>query len=150
MTTQQIINVGTSPNDGAGDPLRTAFQKTNQNFSYLFGISGITGIANGTSNISIPLANSNILMSVGNVANIFTVRANGTITLGNHVVSSGMNAGNITSAGTIIANGTIQSLGGITAVTISAASNLVGANLNVTNTIRTSDLLITGNIIIAD
>jgi hypothetical protein len=150
MTTQQIINVGTSPNDGAGDPLRTAFQKTNQNFSYLFGISGITGIANGTSNISIPLANSNILMSVGNVANIFTVRANGTITLGNHVVSSGMNAGNITSAGTIIANGTIQSLGGITAVTISAASNLVGANLNVTNTIRTSDLLITGNIINAD
>ncbi len=150
MATQQIINIGASPNDGAGDPLRTAFQKTNENFSVLFGISGITGIANGTSNISIPLANSNIVMSVGNVANVFTVQANGTTTLGNHVVTSGMNAGNVTSSGTIIASGTIQSLGGITGVTISAASNLVGANLNVTNTIRTSDLLITGNITNAD
>ena len=26
------INIGASPNDGTGDPLRTAFQKTNDNF----------------------------------------------------------------------------------------------------------------------
>ena len=28
----QLVNIGTSPNDGAGDPLRTAFQKINNNF----------------------------------------------------------------------------------------------------------------------
>ena len=34
--TQQIINVGPAPNDGLGDPIRTAFIKTNDNFSQLY------------------------------------------------------------------------------------------------------------------
>ena len=34
--TQQIINIGGLPNDGSGDPLRTAFEKINNNFSQLF------------------------------------------------------------------------------------------------------------------
>lgn len=34
----QTINVGTSANDKTGDALRTAFQKTNSNFSYLNGL----------------------------------------------------------------------------------------------------------------
>ena len=34
--TQQIINIGAQPNDGVGDPLRTAFSKVNNNFSNLF------------------------------------------------------------------------------------------------------------------
>lgn len=33
---QEWINVGAAPNDGTGDPLRTAFQKINNNFSNLF------------------------------------------------------------------------------------------------------------------
>ena len=36
MATQQIINIGTLPNDGEGDPLRVAFAKINNNFSNLF------------------------------------------------------------------------------------------------------------------
>lgn len=31
----QLVNVGASPNDETGDPLRTAFQKINNNFVYL-------------------------------------------------------------------------------------------------------------------
>lgn len=31
----ELVNVGTAPNDGEGDPLRTAFQKINNNFVYL-------------------------------------------------------------------------------------------------------------------
>jgi hypothetical protein len=34
--TQETINIGTSPNDGTGDPLRAAFNKTNNNFSELY------------------------------------------------------------------------------------------------------------------
>jgi hypothetical protein len=34
--TQQLINIGTSPNDGSGDPLRVAFAKINNNFTQLF------------------------------------------------------------------------------------------------------------------
>jgi hypothetical protein len=33
---QQIINVGAAPNDGTGDPLRTAYIKTNNNFTELY------------------------------------------------------------------------------------------------------------------
>jgi hypothetical protein len=33
---REIINVGTVPNDGLGDPLRTAFTKTNNNFAELY------------------------------------------------------------------------------------------------------------------
>jgi hypothetical protein len=33
---QQIINVGNSPNDGLGDPIRTSFEKTNSNFTELY------------------------------------------------------------------------------------------------------------------
>ena len=36
--TQQIINVGTSANDGDGDPIRTAFIKCNDNFSQLYSV----------------------------------------------------------------------------------------------------------------
>jgi hypothetical protein len=36
MSTQEIINIGTMPNDGEGDPLRVAFGKINNNFSNLF------------------------------------------------------------------------------------------------------------------
>lgn len=36
MYSQEIINIGTLPNDGTGDPLRTAYAKINNNFSNLF------------------------------------------------------------------------------------------------------------------
>ena len=143
---QQIINVGEAPNDGAGDPLRTAFIKTNDNFSELYSIGGITGIANGTSNISIPLANGSILMSVSNVSNIATLTSSGLQIVGNSSVTGTAAAGNITVGGTLVANGTIQSLGAVTAVTVTASGNLVGGNLNIVNDIRTSDMLVTGNI----
>lgn len=31
----QLVNIGTLPNDGEGDPLRTAFQKINNNFNFI-------------------------------------------------------------------------------------------------------------------
>ena len=36
---QQTINIGSSANDGTGDPLRTAFDKINDNFDELYGSS---------------------------------------------------------------------------------------------------------------
>ena len=35
--TKQTINIGLTSNDGTGDPLRTAFQKINDNFAELYG-----------------------------------------------------------------------------------------------------------------
>lgn len=45
--TIQSINIGSAPNDGSGDPLRTAFGKTNDNFSNL-----TTDINTVSSNVS--------------------------------------------------------------------------------------------------
>lgn len=39
---QEIINIGSSPNDGSGDPLRTAFAKVNNNFTQLFNTGWFT------------------------------------------------------------------------------------------------------------
>lgn len=39
---QEYINVGSTPNDGQGDPLRTAFEKINNNFSNLFYVGTVT------------------------------------------------------------------------------------------------------------
>ena len=46
---QQTINIGTVANDGTGDPLRTAFDKINDNFTEVYGFDGdITGVTAGT------------------------------------------------------------------------------------------------------
>ena len=49
--TQQIINIGTSPNDTTGDPLRTAFGKVNANFTELY--------ATTSADVQIPAQGSN-------------------------------------------------------------------------------------------
>ena len=51
---QLIINVGLAPNDGTGDPLRTAFQKTNSNFTELYGaIQPSSGNVTITGNLTV-------------------------------------------------------------------------------------------------
>jgi hypothetical protein len=51
MATMEIINTGSQPNDGSGDPLRVAFEKVNNNFANLFatGFNTITSITDGNS-----------------------------------------------------------------------------------------------------
>jgi len=54
-----LINVGTSPNDGTGDDLRTAFVKVNNNFSNTttygqnVGNLIVSGFANVAGNLNI-------------------------------------------------------------------------------------------------
>jgi hypothetical protein len=43
---QQSINIGTNPNDGTGDALRTAFSKCNSNFTDLYTNSYATNVVN--------------------------------------------------------------------------------------------------------
>ena len=40
---KQVIGIGAVANDGTGDPLRDAFDKTNDNFTELYNSSGFTG-----------------------------------------------------------------------------------------------------------
>jgi|7_EtaG_2_1085326.scaffolds.fasta_scaffold00234_19 hypothetical protein len=61
--TKQTINLGSTPNDGTGDPLRSSFGKTNDNFNEIYstfgdgstlsGIATSAGIANYANNAGI-------------------------------------------------------------------------------------------------
>lgn len=70
--TQIVINYGAAPNDGTGDPLRTAFIKTDNNFSNIW-LAGPVGsnvrIANNT--ISTINTNGNLTISPNGIGSIY-------------------------------------------------------------------------------
>ena len=124
--TQQVINIGNVANDGDGDPLRTAFDKTNDNFTELYNsVAGGTGIQNGSSNIAI-VANSTINMSSTGVANVIVVSGTGVTITGTTV-----NTGNISATGNVSGNVFIGNGAALTGVTASVpASTLTGNTLS--------------------
>ena len=112
--TYEYVDVGTSPDDGNGDPLRTAYIKINNNFAHLQQV-GTDQISNGSSNVSIPVVDGDILMGVGNISNVLVITpsgavgsaisATGNITAGNYFIGDGGLISNIAGAKTIV-NGT--------------------------------------------
>ena len=66
---KQTINIGASPNDGTGTPLRTAFDYTNQNFTELYTATGPSGnniVVPGNATISGDLTASSDVLVNGN------------------------------------------------------------------------------------
>ena len=124
---QEIINVGPAPNDGLGDPLRTAFTKTNNNFTQLFATAGITGIANGTSNVQIPVANGNVTISSAGASNVLIVSGTGVYSSGTLNSTGLATLSNLSVTGTTVSTGTIQSLADVTAVNLGASANITAA-----------------------
>ena len=66
MATQEIINIGTLPNDGEGDPLRVAFAKINNNFTNLYAT-----FVNTSSSITVGDAAGQVIFETA--ANTFTM-----------------------------------------------------------------------------
>jgi hypothetical protein len=92
--TQLIIDVGTIPNDGEGDPLRNAFIKINDNFTELF--------EQGTGNLSVTgNITANNISASGNIAAQNIISASGNIETAGYFV--GLFAGSIT--GNIVITG---------------------------------------------
>lgn len=89
---QQIINVGTNPNDGTGDTLRGAFIKTDDNFTELY--SGkqntlISGTNIKTINGNSILGSGNLTISggiTGSGTDNYIPRFNGTTALENSII----------------------------------------------------------------
>ncbi len=150
--TYEYVYVGAAPDDGTGDPLRTAYIKINNNFAQLQQF-GTTKIANGSSNVNIPIMDGNIYMSVANVSNVLTVTnsrvivanlsATGNIVAGNNFVGNGYYLTDISSASSLqngtsnvsipTPNGNIQSVSNGN-LTLEVADNLVTVygDLNIT------------------
>lgn len=67
------INIGTSPNDGTGDDIRTSFTKVDNNFSNISQYLGGASVDFLGANIAF-----NLNAQYGNIANFFTPNATGT------------------------------------------------------------------------
>ena len=106
--TKQTINIGSSANDGTGDPLRTAFTKINANFTELY---GATDEANDLIEDTTPQLGGDLDI---NGHKITTARSNENIVLdpagtGTVEINANTNVtGNITATGDIVANGNIN------------------------------------------
>lgn len=53
---KQVINLGSVPNDGTGDPLRTSLDKTNDNFDEIYTVFG-DGTTLSGAGVSVGIAN---------------------------------------------------------------------------------------------
>ena len=110
---QQIVNLGTTPNDGAGDNLRTAFDKTNDNFTEIYTAGPVgTNVTISGNVVSTTNTNGNLVLSpdgTGSVVfqNSTVPNANNTSTIGSaNLRFKGVYAGTtgIDSAGPIVAS----------------------------------------------
>lgn len=143
---QQIIDVGNVANDGQGDPLRTAFIKTNENFTELYNAGGISGIQNGTSNITIA-EDSTINMAVDGVSDVFVVNSTGVTVAGEMIANVVSTVGNVYSNyylgnGSLLSGLSTQNANSLTGTTL--AASVVNSGLTRVGTLGT--LSVTGNI----
>jgi len=153
----QTVSIGTSANDGTGDPLRTAFTKINANFAELYGDD--TDATNFVFEDKTPQLGGNLDI---NGFNITSARSNenirvipngtGTVELeGNTNIT-----GNLLATGNIIANGNINlgdASGDVTKVTgVFEADQLQIDGTTLTSTVTNGDLTITslggGNVVV--
>ena len=98
---QQIINVGSSPNDNTGDPIRLSFQKTNSNFSeiysnfagsnFRFNVNSITTTQGGI--IIAPFNGNAITLGSQNCLLVTNAATTSSSTTGALVVSGGVGIG---------------------------------------------------------
>lgn len=78
------INIGASPNDGTGDPLRTAFQKTNDNFDTMS-----SNVANAEIYV---VSITSSYESVFNLARATTLQSNNYVSIPKNSLSSNLSA----------------------------------------------------------
>jgi trimeric autotransporter adhesin len=123
---RQTINIGTTANDGTGDPLRTAFDKINDNFVELYGAD------NNLNTLDANLDVNNYVITTGVTNGNITITPNGTgninlgsITINGSTISSNDStqitvAENIQTTGTLNVDGT-ATIGGATTLSTSLA-----------------------------
>jgi len=124
---QSIINVGTYPNSGTGDDLRTAFIKANANFTELYGYIGSSGTplietSIITADVESDLPNSRAL-AVGYGLDLTDTGPGGSLTI--KVVDKGIAPGTYTNS-TI----TIDSHGHVSNVSTGPGSGYTGSRGN--------------------
>jgi len=118
---KQTINIGSSANDGTGDPLRTAFDKINDNFTELYNASPATAqITISGNQVSANASNADLVLNGSGTGGVVAsgLRFGGTSISADDSslvnINEGLNVtGNITAEGDITATGNIFANGNI-------------------------------------
>jgi hypothetical protein len=129
--TQYVINIGTIPNDGTGDPLRTAFNEVNLNFDQVFAAGPVLS--------NVQIANNTILTTNTNGNLVLAPNGIGVVQANVNIVPNTSNIRNLGSADRRWSTLYIQYAnisGAITVSDLTATGNVtVGGNLSVTGNI---------------
>lgn len=75
---KQVINIGSAPNDGTGDPIRTAFIKANENFTELYDGQFSGDYNDLTNQPSIPTDLTDLGITDGSSGQVLTTNGTGT------------------------------------------------------------------------
>lgn len=149
---QYTINIGAIPNDGTGDPLRTAFNETNLNFNQIFAAGPVLSnvqIANNTilttnTNGNLVLApngtavvqsNVSIVPNSANIRNLGSASRRWATVYTQYLnVSSGTSVnGNLTVDGNLIVMGNVVNMGNIVTDTLTIQLANTAANASSAN-----------------
>ena len=87
------------------------------------------GISNGTSNVSVPVINGNINMSVGGTSDVVIVTSTGANVTGTLNVTSNANVSNLGTGGLIVATGNVTGGNLVTSGIATVTGNVVAGNL---------------------
>lgn len=134
----QTINIGTNPNDGTGDDLRTAFDKVNDNFAELLAVGGETNTAS-----SLGIGEAIFAQKTNQDLQFKSLRNNdGTIAISSDANTIYLDTTNLTDNDF----GSVQVDNGdtITATSSSAVFGIKGGNTNISVTKNNNDVVITG------
>ncbi len=142
---KQVINIGTTANDGTGDPLRDAFDKVNDNFTELYSDdAGDVGSIIAGSGITVDQATGDVTVTNDSPNATHTGEVTGatSLTIADDVISYAKMADEFTTAAVISASDVDFSSAQVFTKTLSGATTLTFSNVS---TGMVKDLVITGD-----
>lgn len=160
---QRNIDFGSFPDDPDADPIRSAFQKTQENFTELYQLTNSSGVVsiNRTkqNGITVNQSSGNVLLSadfyrlqvltqtleVGLAPNSlgYAATVNNAVQILNLDLRPDTIIANTLTVGNVLSNTYITN-NSITSNLVNATSNVNAANVNVSNTVYTYNLSVTG------
>ena len=143
------INIGSSPNDGTGDSLRTAFTIVNENFQLIEAFFPNSEVANLSANISSTGTSTFNVLNGATIGNVGAAIVGSTVSAGTIGNSGATLTGTISTA----AQPNITSLGTLSALTVTGTSTHTGKEVHgITSIISgpTYDVVDTDNIVIGN